>query len=128
MSSAGTLAQPQRHRACKHSEMTTATRRRIPHRSVAFLISCYLQGSPKLLAERQWPELKQTIPGGTRSNVFCRTGRNMVLIVKATLPPASIAIAIQKSSSRHSSERCAKNAVYAPRNQLSSISSRKEKH
>src|SRR4030081_2361360 len=120
------MAQPP-ERACPQTQILTLLRRRIPRRSVASLISCCLQRNPKLLAKRRRLGLRRIIPAGTHSNVFCTTGRNTVSIVKATLPPASIAIAVPENLNKYSNECYAKNAVNVPCDQPSTVSSRAEK-
>src|ERR1700730_3523976 len=114
-------------RVGRPTQIPTLLRRHIPRRSVASLIFYYLQGSPKLLAKRRRPSLGKIIPAGTRSHVFCKTGRNTASIVKATLPPASIAIALPKNLNKYSNECCAKNAVNVPCDQPSTMSSHREK-
>src|SRR6266478_6352465 len=88
------MAQPP-ERACPQTQILTVLRLRIPRRSVASLISCYLQRSPKLLAKRRRLGLRGIIPVGTHSNVFCTTGRNKASIVKASLQ--SVVLWLQQS-------------------------------
>jgi hypothetical protein len=88
---------------------------------------CYLQRRPKLLANPGPSDSEKATPVGTHSNVFYKIGREMALIVRVTLAPASIAIEIPKSLSGHWSECCARSAVNAQRNQWSSMFSREEK-
>ncbi len=78
-----------------------------------------------LLFAKESETIGETPAAGSEGN---NSGWNALeRFVKATLPPASIAIAVPKNLKKYSNECCAKNAVNAPCSQPSTMSSRREK-